>query len=101
MDKTSFKTDTRYVLTVYDAKRAPRPANVYVYRVYDKFMLARSTGGDGLLRKIVYEDVERIVEQAEVPLRERFALPAGMLDEKSWSDRSEMQLYASSPARGK
>ena len=101
MDKSSFKPDTRYVLTVYDAKRAPRPANIYVYRVYDKFMLARSTSGDGLLRKIAYGDVERIVEETAVPERERFALPAGVLDEKSWADRSEMQLYASSPARGK
>ncbi len=101
MDKNGFKPDTRYVLTVYDAKHTPRPANVYVYRVYDKFMLARSTSGDGLLRKIAYDDIERIVEQAAVPDAERYALPAGMLDEKSWNDRTEMQLYASSPGRGK
>jgi len=101
MDKSGFKPDTRYVLTVYDAKHTPRPANVYVYRVYDKFMLARSTSGDGLLRKIAYDDIERIVEQAAVPEAERYALPAEMLDEKSWNDRSEMQLYASSPGRGK
>jgi hypothetical protein len=101
MDKSSFKPDTRCVLVLRDAKGAPRPANVYVYRVYDKFMIARSMSGDGLLRKIAYDDVERIVEQTEVPPRERFALPAGVLDEKSWADRSEMQLYASSPGRGK
>ena len=64
-------------------------------------MLARSMSGDGLLRKIAYDDVERIVEENAVPERERFALPAGVLDEKSWAERSEMQLYASSPGRGK
>ena len=101
MDKSSFKPDTRYVLTVYDAKRAPRPANVYVYRVYDAFMVARSTSGEGLLCKIAYDDIERIVEQAAVPASERYAMPAALLEEKSWNNRSEMQVYASSPARGK
>jgi hypothetical protein len=101
MDKSSFKPDTRYVLTVYDAKRSARPANVYVYRVYDKFMVARSMSGDGLLRKIAYDDVERIVEQAAVPGAERFLVPAALLEEQNWRDKSEMQVYASSPGRGK
>jgi hypothetical protein len=74
---------------------------VYVYRVYDKFMVARSTSGDGLLRKIGYDAVERIVEAHPVAAAERFFIPAGLLDEASWRDRSEMQVYASAPGRGK
>ena len=101
MDKSSFKPDTRYVLTVYDAKRAPRPANLYVYRVYDKFMLARSMSGDGLLRKIAYDTVERVVDESPVAPAERFFVPAALLDEANWRDKSEMQVYASAPGRGK
>lgn len=101
MDKSSFSSDTRYTLALRDPSGKVRPANLYVYRVYDAFMVARSTGEDGLVRKVRYEDVERIVDRAEVPPAERYALPAAVLDEKAWKGRDTMQHYASSPARGK
>lgn len=101
MDKNRFSPDTRYTLTLRDANGKARPANLYVYRVYDAFMVARSAGEDGLVRKVRYEDVERIVDQAEVPPAERYAMPAAVLDEKAWRGRDTMQHYASSPARGK
>jgi hypothetical protein len=101
MDKSHFKPDTRYVLTLQDAKGRVRPANLYVYRVYDKFMVARSMSGDGLLRKIAYDAVERVVDESPVPAAERFLVPAALLDEANWRERSEMQVYASAPGRGK
>jgi len=101
MDKSQFKHDTRYLLVLRDTQGAPRPANVYVYRTYDKFMIARSTSGDGLLRKIGYDAIERIVEEQPVAAAERFFVPAGLLDEANWRDRNEMQVYASAPGRGK
>jgi hypothetical protein len=101
MDKKDFKPDTRYVLVLRDAQGSSRPANVYVYRVYDKFMVARSTSGDGLLRKIGYDAVERIVEEHPVAAAARFFIPGGLLDEANWRDRSEMQVYSSAPGRGK
>lgn len=101
MDKSSFKPDTRYTLTLRDAHGKARPANLYVYRVYDRFMVARATSGDGLVCKIAYADVERIVDEKPVPGAERYVLPAAVLDEKNWRDTSVMQHYASSPGRGK
>jgi hypothetical protein len=101
VDKTAFKPDTRYTLTLRDAGGKPRPANVYVYRVYDKFLIARATSGDGLVRKIGYDEVERIVAEQPVAPEERYFLPAAVLDEKNWRDRAVMQHYASAPGRGK
>ena len=101
MDKSNFSTDTRYTLTLRDAQGKSRAANVYVYRVYDTFLVARATSGDGLLRKIPYASVERVVDTKPVVPQDRYALPAALLDEKNWRDKSEMQVYASSAARGK
>jgi hypothetical protein len=101
MDKQAFKPDTRYTLACRDAAGHVRPLNVYVYRVYDQFMVARETGAAGLVRKIAYAGVERIVKEQAVPPEERFFLPAGVLDEKAWRDREVMQHYASAPGRGK
>lgn len=101
MDRHAFKPDTRYTLACKDAEGRVRPLNVYVYRLYDKFMVARETGADGLVRRIDYDAVERIVTEREVAPADRFFLPAGVLDEASWRDRSTMQHYASAPGRGK
>lgn len=101
MDKEAFKQDTRYTLTCKDEMGRMRPLNLYVYRVYDKFMVARETSGGGLLRRIQYENVERIVHEHPVPPAERFFIPGAVLDEKNWRDRAEMQLYSSAPGRGK
>lgn len=101
MDKAAFKPDTRYTLTVRDPGGRSRPANLYVYRVYERFMIARATSGDGLLRKVAYDDVEKIVAESAVPDAERYFLPAAVLDEKNWKDRDVMQVYASAPGRAK
>jgi hypothetical protein len=101
MDRQAFKPDTRYTLACRDAEGRVRPLNVYVYRTYDTFMVARESGASGLVRKVPYDAVERIVAQTGVAPEARFLLPAGMLDEKSWRDRTVMQHYASAPGRGK
>jgi len=101
MDKQAFRPDTRYTLACRDAQGRVRPLNVYVYRVYEQFMVARDSGGPGLVRKIPYDAVERIVSASEVAPEARYFLPAGILDEKTWRDRSVMQHHASAPGRGK
>ncbi len=101
MDKQAFKPDTRYTLACRDAQGRVRPLNVYVYRVYDQFMVARDAGAGGLVRKVAYDTVDRIVKETAVAPEARFFLPAGVLDEKNWRDRSVMQHYASAPGRGK
>jgi hypothetical protein len=101
MERQAFKPDTRYTLACKDAHGRVRPLNVYVYRLYDKFMVARDTGAAGLVRRIDYGDVERIARETEVAPADRFFLPAGVLEEASWRDRSVMQHYASAPGRGK
>jgi hypothetical protein len=72
-----------------------------VYRLYEQFMVAREAGATGLVRRIDYDDVERIVRESGVAPEERYLLPAGILDEKNWRDRSVMQHHASAPGRGK
>ena len=101
MDKHDFNADTRYTLTVRDAAGQVRPSTIYVYRVYDAFMIARPAGGDALLRKIAYSDVVRIVDARPAAPSERYMVPAALLEEKVWRERDVMSHYATSPARGK
>lgn len=101
MDKTRFKADTRYTLSLRDEAGKARPANLYVYRVYEHFMVARAAGSDGLVCKVAYDSVDKIVDEIPVAPGDRFFLPAAVLDEKNWKDRSVMQHYASSPGKGK
>lgn len=101
MDKSDFHPDTRYTITWRDPAGNVRPATIYVYRVYDAFLIARPTGGDALLRKITYPEVVKIVASQPVAPSERYMVPAALLDEKNWRDRSVMAHYASSPALGK
>jgi len=101
MDKAAFKPDTRYTLTWKDASGRERPLNVYVYRVYEKFMIVRETSGPGLVRKVAFDDVVRIVKETPVEPQARYFLPAAVLDEKNWRDRAAMQHYASAPGLGK
>jgi hypothetical protein len=96
-----FKADTRYTLTWRDAAGRERALNVYVYRVYEKFMVVRETSGPGLVRKIAFDDVVRIVKESTVASEARYFLPAAVLDEKNWRDRAVMQHYASAPGVGK
>lgn len=101
MDKSDFHPDTRYTIAWRDPAGNVRPATIYVYRVYDAFMVVRSTGGDALLRKIAYPEVVKIVASQPVAPSERYMVPAAVLDEKNWRDRAVMAHYATSPARGK
>ncbi len=101
MDQTAFKPDTRYTLSLRSNDGRVRPANLYVYRTYGDFFVARATGTDGLLRKIRYADVERIVTEYPVSPADRYLLPPAMLDEQAWRDRDVMLHYATSARRGK
>jgi hypothetical protein len=101
MDQAAFKADPRYTLTWKDATGRERPLNVYVYRVHEKFMVVRETSGSGLVRKIVFDDVLKIVHETSVAPEARYLLPAAVLDEKNWRDRDVMQHYASAPGLGK
>jgi hypothetical protein len=64
-------------------------------------MVVRNTDSDGLLRKLRYAAVERIVAASAVPEGERLALPEAMLQPAFWADRESCVAYGSSPARGK
>lgn len=101
MDKNDFKPDTRYTITWQTADGRAQPANIYVYRVYDGFLVARLTGADGLLRKIAYPEILKIVSVKAVEPARRYAVPAPLLDEKTWRDRVVMAHYSSSPRLGK
>jgi hypothetical protein len=101
LKKEDFKPHARYTITLkWDGDKA-RPANIYVYRLYDGFMIARMLDQGGILRKIPYGDVIRIVQAVEVPAAERFFVPEALLAEKLWRDRTVMQHYGSSPRLGK
>ena len=102
MDKSDFSPDTRYTLAWRDpATGNVRPCSIYVFRVYDAFMIARPTGGDALLRKIGYSEVVKIAAAQPVALRDRYMVPAAVLEEQAWRERDVMSHYATSPALGK
>jgi len=101
MDKSDFNPDSRYTITWRNAAGKVQAGQIYVYRVYDKFLVARMASEAGLLRRIGYDEVAKIVQQTAVLPEQRLALPAALLDEKMWRDRVTMEHYASSPAVGK
>jgi len=101
VDKSNFKQDTRYTITLRDAEGKLRPANIYVYRLYENFMIARLTEKDGMLYKLAYTDILKIVKELAVDAEHQFMIPASILDEKVWKDRTMMQRYSSSPNMGK
>lgn len=101
MDKTAFQPDTRYTVALREAGGRVVPATLYVYRTHDSFMIVRMTGSTGALRKIPYTDIVRIVAAEAVAPEHRRSVPAALLDEKTWRDRTEMAHYASSADRGK
>lgn len=101
MDKSTFKQDTRYTITWRSPEGKLRPANIYVFRLYENFMIARMTENEGLLYKIPYSDVIKIVKELPVDKENQFMIPAAVLDEKVWKDRTVMQRYSSSPHMGK
>lgn len=103
MEKRNFSVDTQYSVTLREQSGKLRPANIYVYRLYDDFMIARRTDGNhsGLLFKIPYDHILRIVKTLPVQVPKRFMLPDAMLNAKVWESRDSMMTYASAPGLGK
>lgn len=101
MNKRHFKENTRYAITLMDENGRLRPANIYVYRLHDDFMIARFTDKTGILNKIPYDSVTKIVKTTEVAPEARFMVPDILLSAKTWQTRSSMQTYSSSPRVGK
>ena len=101
MNKDNFSPNTRYVVTWRNPEGKLRPANLYVYQLYDDCMIARMVDANGLLHKIPYTDIVKIVSQQAVPENDRFRIPVAVLDAKNWKDRTVKDRYSSSPGSGK
>ncbi len=101
MEKQDFKPDTRYTISWRNPAGKVLPAQIYVYRAHDNFMVARMTSEAGVLRRIGYDEVLRVAKESPVEPAARLGLPAALLDEKFWRDRVTLDHYASSPATGK
>lgn len=101
MEKNDFEPDTRYTVAWQPPGGHVVAATLYVHRLHESFMIARISGADGTLRKIAYPEIIRIVSAEAVAPAQRRPVPAALLDEKSWRERTVMAHYASSPALGK
>ena len=101
MDKTNFQAHTRYTIAWQQAGGRVIPATIYVYRTHDAYMIVRLTGADGALHNICYPEVTRIVATETVAPEHCRSVPAAMLDEKTWRDRTVMAHYSSSADLGK
>jgi hypothetical protein len=101
VEKQDFHEHVRYTLTVKDSDNKLRPMNVYILKLHDDNMIARMTDKEGILRKIKYEDVIKIVHEKAVPKQDHYIVPAALLLEKNWADRDEIQHYSNSPHMGK
>lgn len=103
MDKNEFKQDGHYAVTLRSAEGRLRPANLYIHRITDDYMIARHTSGPdvGLLFKLRYDDVVKIVRTHPVLDRKRFMIPEAMLKPKLWESRESMRAYSSAPGLGK
>ena len=101
MEKQDFREHTRYTITRRDEHGHLRAKNIYIYRLYSDFTIARLLDTSGLLRTLHYADVTKIVTTTGVPRSRRFLLPEAVLAEANWTDRSTMQIDSSSPALGK
>jgi hypothetical protein len=96
-----FRPDTRYTIAWRGADGRVRPARIEVLRTHGDFLIARLTGGDGLLHKIAYADIVKVVDAAAVEPAARCRVPAALLEADVWRERDTMQHYVSSPAKGK
>jgi hypothetical protein len=103
LDKNQFMKDGHYAVTLRSAEGRLRPANVYVHRLEDAYMIVRHTSGPdvGLLIKLRYDDVVKIVRKHPVLDRKRFMIPEAMLKPKLWESRDSMRAYSSAPGLGK
>lgn len=101
MNKSNFKENTRYTITWRTPDGKLQPANLYVYKMFETAMIARMTDKSGFLYKINYDDITKIVMEIPVNQENRYTIPAAVLDEKTWKDRTMMERYSSSPHMGK
>ncbi len=103
MEKSDFQVDGHYAVTLKDGNGKLRPANIYVHHMEDDYMIARNTsGGDvGLLFKLPYGDVVKLVRTHKVLDRKKFMVPEAMLKAKLWETRDSMRTYSSAPGLGK
>lgn len=101
MEKDNFNEHTRYTISLADENDKLRPANIYVFRLYDQSMIVRDTDKSGLLRQIEYEKIKKIVKTRVIEVQNQFHIPDAILDEKNWDSRSEMFHYVSSTHAGK
>jgi len=101
VEKSNFQQDTRYTVTLRDSEGKLRPSSFYVLALHDDGMIARLTEREGILRKISYADVVKIVKQQSVSAQNRFCVPSALLSAKHWANKTEIQHYSSSPHMGK
>lgn len=101
MEKQHFHEHCRYTVTLTDTNGKLRPANIYVFKLNESDMIIRETDKSGLLRKVAYDQITKIVKEKAVPEQDRYYIPDAVLDESTWQSRSEMFRYSSSPHMGK
>lgn len=101
MNKSDFEESMRYTVAWKDENGKARPVNFYTYVLHDDFMIVRMTDKTGLLHKIAYEDVMKIVKSKPSTDAKTFVMPAAVLDSKTWAGRTTMMAYGSAPGMGK
>jgi hypothetical protein len=103
MEKSDFAKDGHYSVTLQVPSGHLRPANLYVHRLEETYMIARHTSGAdvGLLVKLAYSDITRIVKTHPVSDAKRFMIPEALLKPKLWESRDRMKVYSSAPGLGK
>jgi hypothetical protein len=101
MDASAFQPDSRVMATLREPGGVPRPGRFYVLRAHPDFLVVRMADGEGLLRRIDYGTIERIVETLPIAPRDRIAVPAALLEAAFWQSRATLAHYGSSAARGK
>ncbi len=103
MEKSDFETNGHYTVTLRAPDGQLRPANLFVHRLEDAYLIVRHTSGPdlGLLVKLDYDDVVKIVRTLPVLDRKRFMIPEAMLKPKLWENRDTMRAYSSAPGLGK
>jgi hypothetical protein len=101
MKKEDFYQDHRYTLTYTDSEDKLRPVSVYVLALHEDAMIVRLTEKEGILRKIPYDTVRKIVKSQAVSEQNRYYVPDAILAATHWGDKNEIQHYASAPNMGK
>ncbi|MEK8090419.1 hypothetical protein [Thermithiobacillus plumbiphilus] len=101
MEQKDFNEHTRVTVTWRDEDGKLRPGNFYVYKLFKDSMIVRARDKEGLLRKLPYADVLKIVKTERVDPEFRFTLPNAILDEKIWKSRTTMFHASSAPNLGK